>query len=191
MIGMSAFIRSSSMIFVVSFFAVVIIAIYYYCTTVGKKIWEKCLMRLPFIGHLIWQHQICQVFQALSLLINSGVTLVAGLKIVSDSVDNVAIKDQLISLHDDVASGQLLSNVMAAASIFLPEAVALIHVGEESGTLGQSLEAVSMVYGDMLDQLMRRFIFFLQPAVIIVLGFLVTTLIFAVYLPIMQLSHAI
>ena len=80
---------------------------------------------------------------------------------------------------------------MAAASFFLPEAVALVHVGEESGTLGQSLEAVSMVYSDMLEQSLRRFIFFLQPAVIIVLGFLVTTLIFAVYLPIMQLSHAI
>ena len=191
MINVSDFIRGSSMIFVLGFVAAGIVAAYYYCTTVGKQRWDRLLMRFPFIGLLVWQHQICQVFQALSLLINSGVTLVAGLKIVSDSVDNDKIKAQLISLHDEVSAGQLLSNAMAAASFFLPEAVALVHVGEESGTLGQSLEAVSMVYSDMLEQSLRRFIFFLQPAVIIVLGFLVTTLIFAVYLPIMQLSHAI
>jgi type IV pilus assembly protein PilC len=191
MINVSDFIRGSSMIFVLGFVAAGIVAAYYYCTTVGKQWWDRLLMRFPFIGLLVWQHQICQVFQALSLLINSGVTLVAGLKIVSDSVDNNKIKAQLISLHDEVSAGQLLSNAMAAASFFLPEAVALVHVGEESGTLGQSLEAVSMVYSDMLEQSLRRFVFFLQPAVIVVLGFLVTTLIFAVYLPIMQLSHAI
>jgi type IV pilus assembly protein PilC len=64
-------------------------------------------------------------------------------------------------------------------------------VGEESGMLGQSLESVALMYGDILEQSMRRFIFFLQPTVIIILGLLVTTLIFAVYLPIMQFSHVI
>jgi type IV pilus assembly protein PilC len=191
MINMSDFMRGGSMFFVLIFFTVSIVALYYYCTTVGKQLWNNILMHLPFIGSLVWQHQICQVLQALSLLINSGVTLVSGLKIVGDSVDNSVIKSQLASLHDDVASGQLLSNAMAASSIFLPEAVALVHVGEESGTLGQSLEAAADVYGDLFEQSMRQFIFFLQPAVIILLGFLVTTLIFAVYLPIMQLSHAI
>ena len=191
MINVSDFIRSSSMIFVLGFLAAAIGAAYYYCTTVGKKLLSGVLMHLPFIGLLVWQHQMCQIFQALSLLINSGVTLVAGLKIVSDSVENDTIKAQLVSLHDDVASGQLLSDVMASGSVFLPEAVALVHVGEESGTLGQSLEAVALVYSDILEQSMRRFIFFLQPVVIVLLGFLVTTLIFAVYLPIMQLSHAI
>jgi type IV pilus assembly protein PilC len=80
---------------------------------------------------------------------------------------------------------------MATASIFLPEIVALVHIGEETGTLGQSLENAASVYNDSLGTQLRRFVFFLQPTVIILLGLLVTTLIFAVYLPIMQLSRVL
>ena len=149
------------------------------------------MMGIPFVGPLIWQHQLCQALQALSLLVNSGVTLVAGLKIMSDAVDNERVKVLLNELHHEVASGQLLSNAMSLTSLFLPEVIALIHVGQESGTLGQSLEAAAFVYSDKLDHSMRRLVFFLQPVVIIVLGLLVTTLIFAVYLPIMQLSHVL
>jgi type II secretory pathway component PulF len=69
--------------------------------------------------------------------------------------------------------------------------VASIQVGEQSGTLGKSLEYASLVYSDTLEESLRRFIFFLQPVVIIFLGILVTLLIFAVYLPIMQLSYVI
>jgi len=191
MLSISDFMCSSAMIVVVGCVIITILIVRYYCTTVGKRVWNKVLLNMPFVGSLVWQYQICQIFQALSILLNSGVTLVSGLKTVSESVDNDIIKAQLVALHDDVASGQLLSSAMATASIFLPEAVALVHVGEESGMLGQSLENVALIYGDSLEQLLRRFIFFLQPTVIIILGLLVTTLIFAVYLPIMQFSHVI
>lgn len=191
MIAVSDFMRSSSMVWVVSLLIIVIVGAHYYCSTVGKKTWSRVMMGIPFVGHLIWQHQLCQALQALSLLINSGVTLVAGLKIISDAVDNERVKVLLNELHHEVASGQLLSNAMSLTSLFLPEVIALIHVGQESGTLGQSLEAAAFVYSDKLDHSMRRLVFFLQPVVIIMLGLLVTTLIFAVYLPIMQLSHVL
>lgn len=191
MITASEFVRSSSMLYVLGFLGILVFLIYYYCTTVGKQRWNSIVMKMPFIGQLVWQHQMCQALQALSLLVNSGVALVPGLKIVRDSFDNAVMRSQLASLHDEVASGQLLSNAMATTSFFLPEVVALVHVGEESATLGQSLESAAVVYSDMLEQSMRRFIFVLQPTVIILLGFLVTTLIFSVYLPILQLSHVL
>jgi len=191
MISVSNFVHSREFFVFLGFAIIFIGVLYYYFKTSGKKVWNAMIMRIPFVGSFVWQHQMCQILQALSLLINSGVTIVSGLKIVSDSVDNDTIKSQLVSLHDDVASGKLLSNAMACASFFLPEVVAFIHVGEESGTLGQSLESAALAYSTLLEQSMRRFVFFLQPVVIIVLGFLVTTLIFAVYLPILQFSHAI
>ena len=175
----------------VIFLGIIIAALFHYCTTSGKKIWSKILDHIPFVGKAIWQHHMCQALQALALLINSGVSLVAALKIVSESVEYTMVKLQLIALHDEVASGQLLSNAMTVASVFLPEVIALIHIGEESGTLGQSLEGAALVYNDILEESLKRFVFFLQPVVIIVLGLLVGTLIFAVYLPIMQLSHAL
>lgn len=191
MITVSDIVRSSSMLYGLIFLVISIFSLYYYFTTSGKKTWNKIIDSIPFIGSLSWQHHMCQSLQALALLINSGVSLVSGLAIVSNSVNHTQVKSQLMALHDDVVSGQLLSNAMAMMPIFLPEVVALVHIGEESGTLGQSLEGAALVYSDKLEESLRRFIFLLQPVVIIVLGFLVGILIFAVYLPIMQLSHAL
>ena len=191
MIAVSDFVCSVAMLYALGFLAILFFAAYYYCVTAGKKVWEGVVGKIPFIGVVVWQYHMSQALQALSLLVNSGVTLVAGLAIVSKSVDHCKVKSQLAGLHDDVAAGQLLSSAMMGAAIFLPETIAVVHIGEETGTLGQSLENAALVYYDQLEDRLRKFVFFLQPIVIILLGFLVTTLIFAVYLPIMQLSHAL
>jgi len=191
MIEVSEFIRSPSMIYLLGCSAIVIFIVYRYCATRNKKIWNNIIIKMPFLGSIIWQHQMSQALQALSLLVNSGMTLVTALAIIGKSVEHFLVKSQLLFLHDEVASGQLLSGAMSTASIFLPEIIALTHIGEETGTLGQSLESAASVYSDNLEVQLKRFIFFLQPAIIILLGLLVTTLIFAVYLPIMQLSYVI
>lgn len=191
MLSVSEFVCSVSMVYLLGGLGIIVFVVYYYFSHAGKKVWDNLVIRMPFIGEIIWQYHMSQALQALSLLIKSGITLKEGLAIVSNSSEHFLIKSQLIALHDDVESGQLLGGAMATASIFLPEIVALIHIGEETGTLGQSLEAVAAVYHEKLDEQLRRFVFFLQPTVIILLGLLVTTLIFAVYLPIMQLSRVL
>lgn len=191
MIHISQFMCSSSMIYLLGVVGITFFTVYYYFSHAGKAIWNRLLIQIPFIGTVVWQYHMSQALRALSLLVNSGVTLKEGLTIVSKSIDHFLIKSQFVALHDDVASGQLLSDAMATASIFLPEIIASIHIGEETGTLGQSLEHAASVYNDSLGTQLRRFVFFLQPTVIILLGLLVTTLIFAVYLPIMQLSRVL
>lgn len=191
MITMSDFISSSAMIYIVGIVALIIFCAYRYFTNAqGRKTWNVFLSHIPFVGNFMWQHHMCQALQALALLVNSGVPLVDALKIVSESVDHEAVKAQLHGLYNDVASGQLLAHAMAATGLFLPEVVALVYVGQESGTMGHSLEGGALVYNDKVEENLRRFVFYLQPAVIILLGLLVMTLIFAIYSPIMQLSVA-
>jgi type IV pilus assembly protein PilC len=192
MISISEFISSYSMIYLIIFITITIFCIQrYFITAHGKNKWNSILNNIPFVGTIVWQHHMCQALQALALLVMSGVPLVAALKIVSESVEHDIVRVQLHNVYHDVASGQLLSSAMAATMLFLPEVIALIYVGQESGTLGHSLEAAALVYNDKVEESLRRFVFFLQPCVIILLGLLVTLLIFAVYSPIMQLSHVI
>jgi len=191
MINISEFICSFSMMYLVIGIIIVVAGISYYGKTSGKKKWDRFVLKIPFLGVVIWQYHMSQALRALSLLINSGVGLVEALAIVSKSVQHELLHEQCSGLHDDVASGRLLSNAMAMTGIFLPEVVALVHIGEETGSLGPALENASLIYSDMVESQLKRFVFFLQPIMIIVLGLLVTMLIFAVYLPILQLSHVL
>ena len=192
MIAVSEFFCSSSMVYIFVVIGMLFFSLQrYFSYSRGKRIWNKVVDKVPFLGMIIWQYHMSQALSAVSLLVSSGVPLVVGLDMVGKTVEHCVVKSQLIELHDYVVSGQLLSNAMATMLVFLPEIVASIQVGEQSGTLGKSLEYASLVYSDTLEESLRRFIFFLQPVVIIFLGILVTLLIFAVYLPIMQLSYVI
>jgi type II secretory pathway component PulF len=191
-IAISDFFCSVSLIYVGMVVLAIAFCIYRYCQTfAGKKRWHSLMHHVPFMGAIMWQHTMSQAFHALALLINSGIPLVDSLKIVGDSIDHDEVKMQFMMLHDGVAAGQLLSKVMATMSVFLPEVIALINVGQESATMSSSLESIAVVYTNRVEESLRRFVFFLQPLAIIILGLLVTTLIFAVYAPIMQLSHSI
>lgn len=191
MIYVSDFVSSSSMIYLIFFTLFIIICLYRYFSTIGKNMWGQIIGHIPCINSVLWQYYMCQALQAVSLLVNSGVSLVKSLEIVEKSTENALVNSQLKILHDGVQSGQLLSNAMMTIQNFSPEIIGLIQVGEESGGLGQSIENAALVYTDQVERRLKRFVFILQPLVIVILGLLVMTLIFAIYLPIMQLSHVL
>ncbi len=192
MLSVSAFMSSYLMLYLIVFVAITLICIQrYFMTKQGRKKWNMLMNNIPFISTIVWQYHMCQALQALALLVSSGAPLMTGLKIISDSVEHQKIKAQLKVIYHDVEAGKLLASAMAETMLFLPEVIALVYVGQESGTLGNSLEAAALVYNDKVEESLRRFVFFLQPCVIILLGLLVTILIFAVYSPIMQLSHVV
>src|SRR5438477_3435329 len=96
MIAISDFMGSLSMVYVIMCIAATIFCMHYYCTIIqGKKKWNAIIDRIPFIGGIMWQYHMCQVLQALALLVASGVPLVAALKIVSESIDHELVKIQL------------------------------------------------------------------------------------------------
>lgn len=191
MLEVSNFMRSWSMISLVVGTGGILCAVYYYGKTTGKNMVDGLCVRIPFVGRLMYYHQLGQALHALSLLVNSGVSLSYALKMVSASVTNGVVKHCLVSLYDEIQLGRLLSDAMLSSAVFLPEVIAVIHVGEETGELGTSLEYSARLYKDLLQQMLGRVVFFLQPIMIIILGLLITTLILSVYLPVMELSRAI
>ena len=191
MIGASLFIRSSTMIFFAASFFIACAGIHYYLSNSGKKYKDQLLLAAPFIGSLFTFHYAQQILHALSLLIQSGVPLASALATLSLSINNQAIKKHLDMIHSYVLSGHMFSDALTSSSIFLPEAIALIRVGEESGTVAQSIAHTAHIYEEKLRHSMDRFILFLQPTVIISLGLLVAALILSVYLPVIELSRLV
>lgn len=148
-------------------------------------------MSTPFVAAHIKHHELGQFLHALSLLIKSNVPLLQSLDILQVSAHNHVIKQYIGCLYNDVHSGRLLSHAMSAQFIFPSDIVALVAVGEEAGELGAALSSAADIYKRAVQRSLDRLLFIMQPLVIIILGFLIGTLILAVYLPIMSLSYAI
>jgi len=80
----------------------------------------------------------------LSVSINSGVTIIDGLRCIADDMDNPFFKEILEEVVADVSSGSSLSDAMAKhKKIFGVLFVALIRSAEESGSMPKMLEYLS------------------------------------------------
>lgn len=68
---------------------------------------------------------------------NSGVPVIDGLVSLRTGVDDVVLKELLTSLVEDIRAGRQLSQAMEAhPGTFSPVFIRLIHVGEQTGNLG-------------------------------------------------------
>ncbi|HEB41466.1 MAG TPA: type II secretion system F family protein [Candidatus Dependentiae bacterium] len=163
----------------------------YFKTPTGKGVHDRLLLRLPFIGTIIQQQLLAYTLQSLALLESSGIDIVLALRIVAHSIDNVVLKEQLDYLSYEVSSGKSLSEAMhsSAHSLFTDEVIAMVHIGQESGNISVLLERAAHVYREKVSRQLYLFSILLQPFLIIMLGVFVTILIFAVYVPMMDLAH--
>jgi len=193
-IRISIFVRSWRMIFCIS---IALLFCWfgkrYFKTPSGKIVRDHLFLRLPFVGNIIQQQLLAYTLQSLALLENSGIDVVLALHIVAGSIDNVVLKKQLDYLSYEVSTGKSLSEAMriSAYSLFTEEVIAMVHIGQESGNISVLLEKAAQIYREKSSRQLYLFTILLQPFLIIVLGILVTILIFAVYMPMMDLAHVI
>ncbi len=159
----------------------------------GKAIRDQLLIRLPFISTIVRDRSLTYITYSLALLLANGMRIVPALTTIRDAIDNVVFKNYVTILRNEVAGGSSLSEAMMLipGDIFAPDVIAMIRIGEESGTIDRLLEKVSRVYYEKTKEELRIFTLLLQPLLMVILGLLVAGLIFAVYLPIMSFSQLV
>lgn len=194
MILLSDFIRSKwSGIYLslVLFFAFVI---KYYVLKISriKSIVHYCVLKLPLIGVVIKNITFAYFFQSLAILTQTGVHLVTALSIAHQSIDNSILKNKLELVRGLIAQGNSLSQSISQQSeLFSDHIVALLAVGQESGCLPFIFCQIATVYKEEISRLLTTIATLLQPLLMIILGLLITMLVFALYVPLFNLSSGI
>ena len=99
------------------------------------------LLRLPLVGDLIAKVEIARFARTLSTLLGNGVTLLAGLAIVKDTMGNVVLASGLDGVIAKLREGKGFGRPMAETGLYPRLATQMILVGEESGRLEEMLAA--------------------------------------------------
>jgi len=157
------------------------------------RLYEAVILRVPIIGHLIWYGSALAYMQALSILTGGGVHVVPALSLARGTLHTKKLKTIFTNVHHEVDQGSLVSHSMArhAGRFCSPSIIALLRVGEESGRLDRAFGQVAKVYQQRLEATSSMVSTLVQPILMIVLGLMITGLIFAVYVPIFNLSSVI
>jgi type IV pilus assembly protein PilC len=152
---------------------------------------QRLLLRLPG-GAIIRNSQVASFFRATSLALEAGIPLSQAMRIANSGTTWLAVREQLSEVVDAVDGGEALDVVGARYSrLFAAESLAMIVVGQESGTLALQLGLLASDYHDRIKLSLERLTAFVQPIVVLVLGALIALFMIAVYLPIFNMANVI
>jgi type IV pilus assembly protein PilC len=166
--------------------------LYRWFQTSTGRIWlDGALLKMPVVGGIFQRFAITQFTRSLGTLLGGGTPLVPALENAADAIGNRSVSRKVASVVPRVREGRELWKALEATGIFTDLTIEMIKVGESSGALEEMLAAVSEFYDEEIDLRLARVISFVEPAILVLMGGVIVTILLSVYLPMFRLMSAI
>jgi len=166
--------------------------LYRWVQTPSGRVWlDAFMLKLPIVGGIFRRFAITQFTRSLGTLLGGGTPLVPALENAADAIGNRSVSQKVASVVPKVREGRELWKALEATGIFTDLTIEMIKVGESSGALEEMLAAVSEFYDEEIDLLLARVISFVEPAILVIMGGVIVTILLSVYLPMFRLMSAI
>lgn len=157
----------------------------------GSLMFDKFKLKIPLIGEFIRKREISKFARTLGTLLANGVQILKALAITESVISNRVLKLDIAQFQDDIKEGEKLSTRMAASDLFPPVAVNMVGVGEETGNLEITLQRVADTFDKETDRVIKTITTILEPMMIVFMAVVVGFVVFAMIMPIFQISQSI
>ena len=155
-------------------------------TPAGQLSIDRMLLKLPIVSQLLKQLAIAQVTRSLATLLAGGITLVESWEIAAEAITNKELRARSSAILPMIREGRSFTESLEASGWIPPLALDMIGVGERSGSLREMLEEVALFYDAESEVRLEQLTTVLEPAILLVMGGVVITILLAIYLPIIQ-----
>jgi general secretion pathway protein F len=149
------------------------------------------LLALPLVGDLVRKIEVARFARTLATLLGNGVTLLAGLSIVKETMGNVVLAGALDGVVARLREGRGFGRPLADTGLYPRLATQMILVGEESGRLEEMLVRVADIYDREVQVALKRFLAVLEPVLILSLAVLIGGIVFSILLGVMGMSELV
>ncbi len=158
----------------------------------GQKVRiHRWALRVPVLGPTAQKFATSQVARTVATLLTGGIPLVNALSVASDAVGNRYVASELLIVGQRVREGEGLATSMRARGVFSDVTTKMVEVGESTGALQDMLNSLADFYDEEIDTTLTRFVTMIEPLLLVVMGFVIATLLLALYLPVFELSSVV
>ena len=184
MLDLSKLLRSGfSVVLVLGLVAMSSLLGRFYATPAGKLRVDGIILRLPLFGDLIQKTATAQFCRSFSSLTRAGVPILLSLDIVHEIAGNAVISSAIKSSSQDIQEGTPLSIALTRKKVFPDLAMSMLSIGEETGQMDAMLSKVADFYEDEVEATVKLMTSMLEPAMIVICGGIVGSILVAMYLP--------
>jgi type IV pilus assembly protein PilC len=184
LLGTMDFLKSYGIFLFIGIGALVIVGYMYFRTPNGRYMRDRLMLKIPLMGRLFQVTELARACRSLALLFHAGLPLPEVMNLTIQAANNRVIATALRQVEQGMLRGQGLAKPMSANKIFLPMMVEMAKVGEETGSLDDSLIMVAENYEIDADRRTQTMLGLIEPAMTIAMGIGVGFLALSVFMPI-------
>ncbi|MEZ4649102.1 MAG: type II secretion system F family protein [Candidatus Eisenbacteria bacterium] len=152
---------------------------------------DEWSLRVPLYGNLRLSLISSQVSHFLGAFIDAGVPIAEGLDSIVRLTGNFHARRIMDRIRKRVLEGDSLSNAFREADLFPRLVLRMISIGEESGTLPDSLRRVGDYYDRDIPRRVKTVMGIATPVLTVVLASILCFVVLAVLLPIYRMYGAL
>jgi type IV pilus assembly protein PilC len=163
----------------------------YYATATGHLAVDRLLLRLPLLGSVAVEHNTVQLTRTLGTVLAGGTPLVDALQVARGAISNRWISMGLAGAVNEIREGSTLAAALDRPGTLPKLAIEMLSVGEETGSLEAMLRDVAEFYEADLDTRLTQLTTWIEPALLLIMGFLVGGIVIIMYLPVFQMAGTV
>lgn len=156
-----------------------------------KRRFHELLLHLPLIGRLERGVNAGRFARTFSIVTASGVPVLDGLRIASEVMSNLPMRESVEEATRKVREGASIHAALDKSGYFPPMMVHLIASGEASGKLEEMLERAATNQEREIETLISAVMGLFEPILILVMGAVVLIIVLAILLPIFNLNQLV
>ncbi len=153
-----------------------------------RKRFHALLLRLPLLGRLSRGLNAARFARTLSILTASGVPVLDALRISSQVLTNLVMREGVRNATTMIREGASIHVALDKAGYFPPMTIHLIASGESSGRLEEMLERAAAAQEREMETLIAAIMGLFEPVMIVVMGGIVLLIVLAILLPIFDMN---
>ncbi len=160
-------------------------------TQAGRAWADTLLLHLPGIGRTYYLVAAGRFARTLSLLLTSRVPIVTSLELAGSVSGSVQIERAAMEAAVGVSGGERLSDALGRTRLFGAHFRWLLSTGEDRGEAETALDSFADACQREVSLRDRMLGIFIAPAVVVIMGLLIGSIVISLYLPIFSLGDAI
>ncbi len=148
------------------------------------------MLYTPVLGSTTTAINSANFSRVLGLLLKSGITIVEGVTITSQTFDNVLYKRAIARATDAIQKGETMASYLEQhKNLFSPLLIGLIEIGETTGNLEENLEYIAQFYATEVEIKIRNLTAVMEPMLLLFMGALVGFVAVSIITPIYKITN--
>ena len=157
----------------------------------GRQWASDAQLSIPIVGRLRARLIQGQVLRTLGMLLESRVNLLEAVELTRQSTRNSKFQNMFSGLEEAVTSGGRLSTAFEESGLVEPYICQAIHTGEDAASLGEAMTFCADILDETNEEYVNVVTKLLEPAILIVMGFVVGAVAISLFVPLFDMTSAI